>query len=108
MKPIKSSKRPNLPHVSQEMRRFYGLPGEELLRWPDVKARPMFGLRAYYRGEQVFALIPDKRALESVTAIAFKPADQTQGKWKLFEIEDQGDLSGVLACLDKAWNDAER
>ncbi len=106
MKNDKASKRPALPHVSLELRRFYGLLGEELLRWPEVWSRPMFGLRAYYRGEQVFALIPDKRALESVTAIAFKPADPAQGKWKYFEIEDPGDLTGVMACLNRAWTDA--
>src|SRR5438128_9480106 len=58
-------KRPRLVSLSEEMRHRSGLLAQELSRWPDVSMRPMFGLRAFYRGTVVFAMLPDKRALES-------------------------------------------
>jgi hypothetical protein len=80
---------------------------EELLHWPGVSARPMFGMRAFYHGAVVFAMLPDKRALESPTAIAYKlpvGAPRSEGeKWRLFELEGERDLGSALACLDKAY-----
>ena len=81
--------------------------GQELLQWPGVSARPMFGLRAFYRGAVVFALIPDKRALESPQAIAYKLPDASQRregpKWQLFELEEERDVGEALGCLNKAY-----
>ena len=81
--------------------------GQELLGWPGVSMRPMFGLRAFYRGTVVFAMLPDKRALKSPKAIAYKlPAGTARGvgrKWQLFELEEERDASDALACLDKAY-----
>jgi hypothetical protein len=58
----------------------------------------------------VFAMLPDKRALESPTAIAYKlpvgaPPREGQ-KWRLFELEGERDLGSALACLDKAYRRA--
>ena len=61
---------------------------QELLRWPDVKARSMFGLRAFYRGAAVFAMLPHKRALRDPRSISYKLADgahRREGeKWRGF------------------------
>jgi hypothetical protein len=81
---------------------------EELLHWPGVSARPMFG--TFYHGAVVFAMLPDKRALESPTAIAYKlpvgaPPREGQ-KWRLFELEGERGLGSALACLDKAYRRA--
>ena len=40
-------KRPKLVPVSEEMKHLCALLAQELLQWPDVTVRPMFGLRAY-------------------------------------------------------------
>jgi hypothetical protein len=92
------------------MRYFCALLAQELLRWPDVSMRPMFGLHAFYRGGVVFAMVPNKRALESATAIAYKlegGGKKREGeKWRFFELGDGGGLSGALACLDKAYRKA--
>jgi hypothetical protein len=86
------------------MRRLCALLGEEILRWPDVRARPMFGMRAFYRGAVVFAMLPDKRALESPNAIAYKlPGGK---KWQQFELKDEGAIDKALACLNKAYTNA--
>jgi hypothetical protein len=83
---------------------------EELLQWPGVGARPMFGMRAFYYGDVVFAMLPDKRALESPTAIAYKlpvGRQRREGqKWRLFELEGERDLGNALVCLDKAYRRA--
>lgn len=105
-----ASKRPRLSPISEEMRRLSALLSEELLHWPGVSARPMFGMRAFYHGAVVFAMLPDKRALESPTAIAYKlpvgaPPREGQ-KWRLFELEGERDLGSALACLDKAYRRA--
>jgi len=102
-----TSKRPRLVAISEDMKRISALLSEELLRWPNVSGRPMFGLRAFYRGTVVFAMLPDKRALQSPTAIAYKLPAGTQRregkKWQLFEMKGEGDVANALACLDKAY-----
>jgi hypothetical protein len=83
---------------------------DELLHWPSVSVRPMFGMRAFYRGAVVFAMLPDKRALESPTAIAYKlpaGAQRREGqKWHLFELEEERGVANAVAYLDKAYRSA--
>jgi hypothetical protein len=98
------SKRPKLALVSEETRHLCLLLAQELLRWPDVSARPMFGLRAFYRRAVIFAMLPDKRALESPKAIAYKLTD----KWQPFELNSQRDIDQALACLNKAYTKARK
>lgn len=102
-------KRPNLVLVSDETRRLCVFLAEELLRWPDVTTRPMFGMRAFYRGAVVFAMLPDKRAFDSPTAIMYKlptGREKREGpKWRFFELEESG-IQKALTCLDRAYNKA--
>ena len=81
----------------------------ELLRWPDVSIRPMFGMRAIYGRKVVFAMLPDKRALENPKAIAYKRFE-VQGKddqkWKLFELENEEQIGSALVHLDRAYTKA--
>lgn len=105
-----TSKRPKLTPVTEEMRRISTLLSEELLHWPGVSVRPMFGMHAFYHGSVVFAMLPDKRALESPTAIAYKLPVGTQRhegqKWQLFELEGERDIGNAIACLDNAYRRA--
>ena len=104
-------KRPKLPRVSQEMRRMCVLLGDEILRWPDVRTNPMFGMRAFYRGKTVFALIPDKRAFEDADSIMYKIANATDTKegkkWKPFKLTTAENLGAALDILDKAYRKAQ-
>ena len=86
------------------MRRACALLAEEISGWPEVSMRPMFGLRAVYRNGVIFAMLPDKRALESPTAIAYKEG----GKWVLFEVGDENDLGRALAVIEMAYVRASR
>jgi hypothetical protein len=102
-------KRPKLVPVSEEMRRICEMLARELLCWPDVSIRPMFGVRAVYRGNVVFAMLPDKRALENPKAIAYKRFE-VQGKddekWKLFELENEQHIGRALVYLNRAYTEA--
>src|SRR5713101_3256996 len=101
---LEAGKRPKLVPVSQEMRRISVLLAQELLRWPDVSARPMFGMRAFYRGTVVFAMLPDKRALENPEAIAYKLSDGARKKegekWQLCQLKNELDIDSALARLE--------
>jgi hypothetical protein len=84
------------------MRRACALLAEEISGWPDVSMRLMFGFRAVYRSGVIFAMLPDKRALESAGAIAYKEG----GKWRLFEVGDGHGLAGALRAVGKAYEKA--
>src|SRR5579864_5606130 len=102
-------KRPKLVPVSEEMRRICELLARELRRWPDVSIRPMFGMRAVYRRKVVFAMLPDKRALENPKAIAYKRFEvegKDDEKWKLFELENDEHIASALVHLDRAYRKA--
>ncbi|MGD1072262.1 MAG: hypothetical protein ABSB15_19220 [Bryobacteraceae bacterium] len=69
---------------------------------PDVSQRMMFGMRAFYRNTVIFAMLPDKHAIERPRAIAYK----LDGKWELFDLESEHDVTGALACLNGAFEKA--
>jgi hypothetical protein len=104
--------RPKLPHISDEMRHLCVLLGEEILRWPGVNVRPMFGMRAFYRANIVFAMLPERHALGSPQAIAYKVATSAKKKdgkkWRLLELTSVQELGAALAVLDKAYRKAGR
>ena len=81
---------------------MYALVGEEVLRWPGVSTRLMFGLRAMYRSGVVFAMLPDKRSLKVRNSIAYIE----DGNWKSFEMENEAGVGGALATLEKAYKGA--
>ncbi len=101
--------RPKLAPVSEEMRRMSEMLARELMTWPNVTMRPMFGMRAVYRRKVVFAMLPGKRALENPKAVAYKrfEAKSENGeRWKLFEMENEEDIGRALTHLDKAYRKA--
>jgi hypothetical protein len=104
-------KRPKLVPISEEMRRLSVMLGEELLRWPRVRTHPMFGMRAYYRGKIVFAILPEKRAFERCDSIMYKLSSsgkKTEGKkWKLFDVSSEEDVRAALDILGKAYAGAK-
>jgi hypothetical protein len=100
--------RPKFSRASDEMRRLSALLGDELLRWPDVTERPMFGMRAFYRKDTVFALLPAARTMDRPNSIAYKLADKDHTmregkKWRLFDVEDESGITEALQVLDEAY-----
>jgi hypothetical protein len=88
------------------MRHLCALIEGEVLRWPEVTTRPMFGFRAYYRKMVIFALLPETRALETPESIAYKlPADGAREgeKWTSYETHGPEGVRSALALLDQAY-----
>jgi hypothetical protein len=108
------ARRAKLVLVGEEMRHIFAILTRELSGWPEVRARSMFGMRAFYRGTLIFAMLPEKRAFERPGTIAYKlPAaiatkpDKESDNWKLFDLESEVDIAAALACLDKAYRQAD-
>jgi hypothetical protein len=93
--------------ASDEMRHVCALIDGEIAQWPEVTVRPMFGFRAYYRRGVIFALLPETRALETPTSIAYKlPAEGA--KWISWETNGPESVRAALALLDRAYTAAEK
>ena len=111
------SKRPKLPLVDPEMRRWCAQIEDELTRWPDVTTRPMFGLTGYYRGGTIFAAIPRTRAVETPFSLLVKSnvadarlkAGGGPGRdWCTFELQSADDIKLALEQLARAYDIARR
>jgi hypothetical protein len=85
------------------MKRLSSLLAEELVNWPGVSMRPMFGLRAVYRNGVIFAMLPEKRSFEVPDGVAYKEG----GKWKVLEVGDERGIGGALRVLEKAYRKTE-
>lgn len=72
---------------------------------------PMFGLRAFYRGDRIFAMLPHKRSMERPNTFGYKVgggAGSTEGqKWRLFELADAADIGAAVERLAMAFEGAQ-
>jgi hypothetical protein len=128
MKPMKAKpKRPAMPRISDEMKQWSAMLGEEIAGWPDVCTRPMFGLLGYYRKKTIFAALPVTRTIGTPNAIIFKikaitpellrraGADArinperagTGAKWTSFEVRSEADLRDAIWWLSQAYERAK-
>jgi hypothetical protein len=124
--PMKEKRGPSLIKISDDMIVWSGLLAAEVLAWPGVTAKPMFGMTALYRGREIFAALPKTRGMGSANAVAFKVVDapakvMTQmkrdtrisetvmaaAKWFVFEVESEADLRGALEWLGIAYEGAD-
>jgi hypothetical protein len=107
MKKKQRSSREKFALVPEEMRRLSALLEEELLRWPDVSARSMFGMRAVYRKDVIFALLPESKMIDRPTAIGYKFANRSEARrqghqWQLFDVRSEADIAEALQILGDA------
>ncbi len=116
---------PRFHKLSPEMQRWSAILAEELVEWPGVTAKPMFGLTSFYRGKIVFAAVPKSRALGSPNSIIFKlpkdskwreavlkdpriqPGNMDTHKWFPFEIGSENDLRDALLWFERAFQSAK-
>jgi hypothetical protein len=119
--------RPKLPPISEEMKVWSALLGQELNGWPHVTSRPMFGLLGFYRHKKIFAALPITRGVNTPNSLMFRiqpmPADllaraqkepriDTErhlpgAKWFSFEIRSAADLRAILWWLNQAYERAK-
>ena len=98
--------------ATQEMQCWCSLLGKEMLHWPGVKMCHVFGTRAFYHRKVMFAILPDKRSLDTSNAISFRetsnqPASQEDG-WHTFELTNRDLVNTALVSLEKAYRDCAR
>jgi hypothetical protein len=110
-----------LPKISEEMKQWSAMLGNELSEWPKVSSKPMFGMTAYYRGENIFAVLPKTRGFESSKGIAFRfetisaklavelkqdarvITNPIGKKWITFEVANAKDVNAALEWLSRAY-----
>ena len=124
----KSSGRPGMPRfhkLGPEMQRWSAMLAEELIQWPGVTTKPMFGLISFYRVQTIFAAVPKSRALGSPNAVIFKlpkgskwreealkdsriqPGNMVTHTWFPFEIGSESDLRDALLWFERAFQSAK-
>jgi hypothetical protein len=106
-----------LPKIDAEMQRWCALLEEEVLGWPQVSSRPMFGMLALYRGKKIFAALPRTRAAETpsslllklpgVRDVRLKGASKPGAGWVTFEMESPADTTEALKWLQRAYTNAK-
>ena len=107
------AERPKLVKIDPEMQRWCALLGEEISAWPDVSAKPMFGLTGFYHGQSIFAALPRTRAagtarsiivkLPGVSDSRLKSASGSGSGWVAFELESSDDINEALRWLERAY-----
>ena len=116
--------RPKLLLVSEETRRWSVLLESELISWPGVIAKRMFGFRAIYRGKKIFAALPGSRGFgpDASALLKFDPMSpallqrakngsrihgNTPGNgWFSFTLNSDPDLHDALEWLNQAYEAA--
>jgi hypothetical protein len=124
-KQVLARPRPRLPAVSEQMKAWTAALAADLESWPQLSARPMFGLTAWYRQKQIFAVLPKTRGMDSPNSLAFKlPAanprllaclrkdsriastEMQAARWFTFELTCDADLHDALEWLGRAYEAA--
>jgi hypothetical protein len=119
------SARPKLPKVSEEMKAWSAALTTEVAGLPQVTARAFFGFTAFYRRNQIFALLPRTRAMETPNSLAFKlesprgriltrlqhdprvaATEMQKARWFRFELTTSADLRDALDWLGHAYEAA--
>lgn len=106
------AERPKLVKIDPEMQRWCALLGQEISAWPDVSAKPMFGMTGFYHGPSIFAAIPKTKApvtarsllikLPGVSDMRLKRSEPGSG-WVAFELESSNDINEALLWLERAY-----
>ena len=114
--------RPKLEKISEQMKEWSALLGEELKRWRGVTSRSMFGMTVFYRKGIIFAALPRTRAFETANSVAFKLHRASAGTirrlredpriglhskgeqgWISFEMRDSGGVDVALGWFLRAY-----
>jgi hypothetical protein len=118
---------PSFPKISEEMQQWAAMLKQELLQWPQVRAKPMFGMMGIYRRKRIFAALPVSRGLTSPNSfilrfVPFPPELLERAKseprigvgwtlrttkWISFELNAEADLRNALWWLNQAYERAK-
>jgi hypothetical protein len=124
----KGRERPKFPAISEEMKQWSALLESEVVSWPGVTCKRMFGFRFVYRRKTVFAALPYSRGLFTASSIILKfnpmfpglfqqaqkeprldTATRVTGKgWFSFELLSSADVRDALWWLGQAYEAAKK
>jgi hypothetical protein len=82
---------------------------QEMMHWSGVKMSHTFGTRAFYHRKVMVAMLPDRRSLDSSTAISFQAplrGPNEDAGWQAFELSDPNLLDTPLSSLREAYRDS--
>jgi hypothetical protein len=107
------AERPKLFTIDAEMQRWCAMLEQELFAWPEVSAKPMFGMLGFYHGKSIFAAIPRTKAAESARSLLIKlpgvkdkrlrSASGRDSSWAAFELASVNDVTEALTWLERAY-----
>ena len=107
------AERPKLLKIDTEMQRWCALLEQELLAWPKVSKKPIFGMIGFYHGKSIFAAIPRTRAAETARSLLIKlpglndrrlkRASGPDSAWAAYELQSENDISDALTWLERAY-----
>jgi hypothetical protein len=122
---VKKTSRHRLPAISEEMKAWSAALEAELIEWPRVSSRAMFGFNALYRGKRIFAVLPRTRGMGNSNSLAFKlestgprvlaqlrkdPRISTTtmqaSRWFAFELSSDRDVKDALDWIGLAYKAA--
>lgn len=109
--------------ISEEMKQWSAMLTSELIGWPNISTKSMFGFFFFYRRGKVFAALPRTRGFDSPSTLIFKfdampPAlhrrAQNDGRmdantkasskgWFSFRMDSEADLHDALWWLNHAY-----
>jgi hypothetical protein len=95
--------------ASKEIREWCSILEQEMMRWTGVKMIHIFGTRAFYHRKGMFAMLPDRRSLDSSTAISFRApvgGSNEDSGWRSFELSGPNHLDTALSLLGGAYRDS--
>ncbi|MBN1261833.1 MAG: hypothetical protein JXB35_14240 [Anaerolineae bacterium] len=106
-------------YVEEEMTQLRQLFEDEVLRWPEVTTRKMFGCPSYQVKDRLFAFLVTggvvitnlvkndrDRLAESYTVAEFKAGERVVKYWVQVEISDRRALGFVLPYVRKSYETA--
>jgi hypothetical protein len=122
-KSVAPRRRRKMVRTSDELQRWSALLASEIVSWPKVRSKPMFGFLAYYRGDALFTILPRTRGFDSgnLLILKFNPMPEkllqraqadaridtttrVPGKgWFTFEMGSEEDLRDALRWIEQAF-----
>ena len=110
--------RPKMPPISEEMKQWSAMLKTEVMGWPQISTKPMFGMIGLYRGKKIFGGLPVTRGFDTPNSVIFRfdPMPQeleqralnderisTGKRWFSFDLRSTEDLRAALWWLNQAY-----